>query len=245
MSWLTGVDVAKYQGNMKWAVLANDGLDFAYVRFSVGLTVDPLAKQNVERLRRLGIPFGGYHFFYPDLDIAAQTRLFTTAHQQFKPRLVPMVDVESRGKGTVKVAPRGIEMRLAKIVNGLTAAVGKPPAIYTSATFWNQWVKSIAFGHCPIILARYVHSSVAAYKEHPVPKPLAQWTKYALDHKDKRPVVPLGWSKYDGWQFSAGYNGCGKRYGAESADLDLNIMRPESFHRFQIPTLDAKSDVPK
>jgi hypothetical protein len=45
------------------------------------------------------------------------------------------------------------------------------------------------------------------------------------------PKTPSG-VEWSGWQFSAGFNGQGPVYGAESPDLDLNIIRAEKWNEW-------------
>ncbi|HRE02831.1 MAG TPA: hypothetical protein PLV68_16135, partial [Ilumatobacteraceae bacterium] len=88
--------------------------------------------------------------------------------------------------------------------------------------------KSTTFGDLDLICARYPWYSTTAAAANVPPVNAADWGDWLLARTTKRPQVPDGWDDWDGWQFSAGYNGRGPTYGATSADLDLNIVRPEA-----------------
>jgi lysozyme len=81
-----------------------------------------------------------------------------------------------------------------RFVERVEANTGKPPFIYTAPGFWNQ------YGSKDEKWARY-------------PLWVAHW-------QVTKPIVPAPWKDWAFWQYTA--KGEGKKYGAESNDLDLN-----------------------
>jgi lysozyme len=81
-----------------------------------------------------------------------------------------------------------------RFVERVEANTGKPPFIYTAPGFWNQ------YGSKDEKWSRY-------------PLWVAHWGV-------TKPIVPAPWKAWTFWQYTA--KGEGKKYGAESADLDLN-----------------------
>lgn len=62
---LKGIDVSKHQGNIDWAKVKADGIEFAIIRAGYGKnTVDEKFKQNVQGCISNNIPFGFYWFLY-------------------------------------------------------------------------------------------------------------------------------------------------------------------------------------
>jgi GH25 family lysozyme M1 (1,4-beta-N-acetylmuramidase) len=60
-----GIDVSKWQGNIDWQEVKNDGTDFAIIREGYGTTgLDPYFHQNIQNAQKIGIPCGVYHYSY-------------------------------------------------------------------------------------------------------------------------------------------------------------------------------------
>lgn len=91
---LLGIDVSHWQGLIDWNGVAAarfelpqqmpDGsieqtlyqVAFAWIKATDGATVDPLAETNCQGAAAVGLPFGLYHFWRPQLPAAQQTNLF-------------------------------------------------------------------------------------------------------------------------------------------------------------------------
>lgn len=63
-----GIDVSKYQGEIDWEVVKNDGIDYAIIRVGIrgysegGILEDEFFRQNIEGAIANGIPVGVYFF---------------------------------------------------------------------------------------------------------------------------------------------------------------------------------------
>lgn len=63
-----GIDVSKYQGEIDWAAVKNDGVDYAIIRVGIrgysegGILEDEFFRQNIEGATANGIPVGVYFF---------------------------------------------------------------------------------------------------------------------------------------------------------------------------------------
>lgn len=218
---MNGIDVSEYQGDINWAKVKSAGIGFAYIRAGVGVTIDKQAKRNITVSKLRGVPRGVYIYFKPELDVAKQAKILLDAHQGCE--LIPMIDVEHHGDLT----PKQIVAALTRLVAIVEKAVGKPPVIYTGKWFWDARVKSKKFGGCPLWVSQYVYYSTQSYKVDPVPVASQAWGAWA--RLRLKPAVFGGWSRWSAWQFSAGFNGVGKRYGVQSRDLDLNVVPPEVY----------------
>ena len=228
IKYIPGIDISRWQGNIKWKVVRDKKIPFSYIRALNGLTLDPLLQSNITKAKLNGVPFGLYIWWRPEQDPILQAKLIMKLHKESGATMVPMIDVEDNQKN---IRPIFMRRKLTRLVNECTRQLGKPPTIYTAAWFWNKTVNSTKFTHCPLWVARYVHYSSKAYKADPVPVAVSGWAKYAMARK--QPAAVTGWgTNWSAWQFSAGYNACGKRYGMESSDLDLNIVKESEFNRF-------------
>ena len=222
------IDVSQYQGQIKWQTVKDSGIDAAYIRLCNGTKLDTQALRNARACRRLGIPFGFYCYWHPQPLALRQARMLVKYTRSEKANLIPMLDVEAHDDQK----PITIINKLAKSVSVITNAFGKPPTVYTGAWFWNSRVKSGKFSHCPLWVAQYVHYSLKAFKNplHTIPINPDAWGAYALQHKNPAGVV--GWPVWSAWQFAGGFDSVGLRYGMQSRDLDVNILKDAEYNRF-------------
>ena len=223
--YLTGVDISQYQGNINWQKVKDAKVDFAHIRSNVGLKADTLLADNCTKV---GVPFGLYVYIKPEEDAVAQMRMMLDNHKKYKATLIPQIDMEHDGGKK----PKELKEIVRTCIKMATDELGKPPSIYTYPSFWNAHV-TIAknIDHCPLWVARYVYYSAEEFKANPVPKDVSLWAEYALNSK-KTPAAVKGWKSWDVWQFAGNHDNAGKMLGMQSAHLDLNIMKEESFTRF-------------
>lgn len=226
--YLNGIDVSEYQGAIAWKKVAEFGIDFAYIRSNVGDTEDARLEYNSKRAKNNAIPFGYYVYVKPEIDAEKQISMLLEAHHKYGASLVPQIDVEHHGN----LHPRHVRNCVTHIVERATKELGKPPAIYSGDWFWNSRVKSKRFGNCPLWVAKYVQYSPKEFEQNGVPIPPSEWADWALSFEQPKPLI--GWKDWDIWQFSAGYNNCGKRYGMVSNDLDINIMKEHCMSRLLV-----------
>jgi len=226
--YVTGIDVSEYQGEIAWKKVASFGFDFAYIRSNVGTKQDSMLEYNSKRVANNKIPFGYYVYVKPELDAEEQISILLEAHRKYGANLAPQIDVEHHGD----LHPRHVRKSVDYIIKRATEALGRPPTVYSGDWFWNSRVKSRKHGNCPLWVAKYVQYSQKEFEQNGVPMKPADWAAWALSFEQPKPL--MGWKDWDIWQFAAGYNNCGKRYGMVSNDLDLNIMKAECMARLKL-----------
>jgi GH25 family lysozyme M1 (1,4-beta-N-acetylmuramidase) len=60
-----GIDVSKWQGNIDWQKVKNDGIDFAIIRDGYGTSgLDQYFHKNIQNAQNAGISCGVYHYSY-------------------------------------------------------------------------------------------------------------------------------------------------------------------------------------
>ncbi len=67
MSVYKGIDVSKWQGRIDWALVKNDGIQFAMLRSTFGWgqgSKDFLFETNYENAKKVDMPVGVYHYSY-------------------------------------------------------------------------------------------------------------------------------------------------------------------------------------
>ena len=73
-----GVDVSHWDGDIRWDLVAEDDIQFAYVKATQGTTFhDPMFAEMYDGSRDAGLIRGAYHYAEPDgSDGATQARFF-------------------------------------------------------------------------------------------------------------------------------------------------------------------------
>lgn len=129
---IPGFDVSKYQAGLDMAAAADAGMQFVFVRASIGLEVDPVCATHLAgaegRLLR-----GTYHSLHPGDPVAQAITYYRalTAANGFLTELPPALDVEKPGT-------------TADLVRGFLEAFSwlwrRPLLIYTSESKWHNMV---------------------------------------------------------------------------------------------------------
>lgn len=144
-----GIDVSKWQGDINWTQVANDGVEYAFIRVSDGLNfVDEYFDDNWAEAKANGIRRGAYQFMRQDLDPIAQADLLLQRMGTLEPGdLPPVVDVESTDGADADTIVANVQLW----VEHVEAATGMRPIVYTGRYFWRDNVDDRrALNHLPM-----------------------------------------------------------------------------------------------
>ena len=147
-----GVDVSHYQGHINWEHVARDkDIQFVYVKAteSAGY-VDDFYLRNLYGAKRVGIPVGVYHFFRPNASALTQLENFRSNVDPRQQDLIPIVDVEKRGRGSLAQFQR----TLRAFLSGVEKMFGVKPIIYTGVNFYAKYLAGKFTGY-RFMVARY------------------------------------------------------------------------------------------
>lgn len=164
-----GIDVSRWQGTINWDRVANDGVEYAFIRISDGLThVDGQFDRNWSEAKRVGIRRGAYQFFRPHLSAAAQAELFLNMMGPLEPGdLPPVIDIETTsGLSKAQVAARSKEW-----IDIVESATGVKPIIYTSGFFFRDEVGSPSWAEDYMLWVAHYTTGCAL-----TPQPWDMWT---------------------------------------------------------------------
>ena len=141
-----GVDVSHYQGNIDCPVLAENEIDFAYIKATEGSThTDERFAVNFAAALETRLMVGAYHFFSADSPGRAQAEHFLAATDRRSGVLIPMVDVELSASADAEAVRR----ELGDFIAAVRDAYGRPPAIYTTTKNYRLFIAGY-FKDCPI-----------------------------------------------------------------------------------------------
>ena len=167
-----GVDVSSYQGEVDWAVLASQGVDFAFIKATEGSSlVDRRFAQNWANARTAGVMVGAYHFFSYDSPGETQADNFIAQVPAVEGALPPVVDIEFYGD-KLQNPPSREEVRaiLKPFLSRLEGHYGQKPILYVTYRSYNWFIKGDYEGY-PLWVTR------------PLLAPLSKdWTFWQYSH---------------------------------------------------------------
>lgn len=156
-----GTDVAKYQEEVDWRRVADNGISFAFVKATEGGDmVDEWFARNWRAAKAAGIARGAYHFYYFCRPAIEQARWFIRNVPRDPAALPPVLDMEWNPFSptcTLRPDPEIVRAEMRVFLTALERHYGKRPIIYTSIDFFDDnglwrfkgypfWLRSVA-GH--------------------------------------------------------------------------------------------------
>lgn len=273
--WVPVVDVSEHQGDIDFRTMRDRGVRGLVLRACHGLDVDDRVHAYYAGARAAGYEaneIGFYPFLNPkrgDARSCAEVLCKAAlAAADGDPIPFTMIDVESYlseppRKGQLEWPAGPVHQAgYAQWIRDHQAVTAEIlPAShrigYTNAAYWNPNVGDPALaGSLDWFVPRYVVYTPVGYILHPLPEHAAGWPDWCAYwlRRGKAPLPPEG-AEWAAWQFSAGWNRQGARYGASSTHLDLNIVRAEDWARWTSPlelppiitnppTLSEEDDMP-
>ena len=182
-----GIDVSSYQGDINWALVKADGIDFALIKATQGRSetgnyrnfTDSRFDENIVGAHRWGIRCGVYHYLTAQTvsEAMAEADLFLSAIDPYKStiNLWAAVDVESKYLPTDKTL-------LTQIVNTFCSKVtsaGYRPMVYTNPYYLKNRLNNITYWDLWLALWR-AKALVPKVDDYPNLR-VWQWGKEAVD----------------------------------------------------------------
>ena len=160
-----GIDVSHYQGRIDWDEVArNKNVQFVYIKATEGSDlVDDFYQRNLYGAKRVGIPVGVYHFYRPNVNVQWQLQNFRTTVDPWQHDLVPIVDVEKRGKGSLSQ----FQNNLKAFLDGVERMYGVKPIIYTGVNFYAAHLEG-KFRQYHFMVARYADEFPGLSEDVPI-----------------------------------------------------------------------------
>ena len=147
-----GVDVSAYQGNVDWAVLAEQGVDFAFLKATEGsLLQDRQFAANWAGAAEAGVRAGAYHFLSYDSPGDTQADNFIAVVPVTEGALPPVVDIEFYGE-YLDEPPEKEHVRsiLDPLLERLEEHYGVKPILYVTYRSYYRYIAGGGYGDYPI-----------------------------------------------------------------------------------------------
>lgn len=137
-----GIDAARFQGQMNWRAIRQQGIRFAWLKATEGGDLlDPEFKRNWSAAKRAGVPVGAYHFYYFCTDPDTQARWFIKNTPRLRGGLPPVIDLEwNPFSPTCTLRPPAAEVRSVanRFIQRIERHYGTRVVIYTAHDFWSR-----------------------------------------------------------------------------------------------------------
>jgi lysozyme len=135
-----GIDVSAHQGHVEWPRVADDGIEFAYIKATEGGDfVDARFGENWAGSSQAGIDRGAYHFFTLCTPGAVQASRFLATAPPEPEALAPAVDLELAGNCRHRPASDVVQAELEDFLRAVEAAWGSPVVMYVGADFADRY----------------------------------------------------------------------------------------------------------
>ncbi|WP_373482505.1 glycoside hydrolase family 25 protein [Acetobacterium sp.] len=137
-----GVDLSAYQGDVDWALLADQNIDFAFIKATEGDDyVDTKFKTNWEESQKTQLKVGAYHFLNYDTTGKAQAKNFIDNVPVSARNLPPVVDLELYGIYEDNALPKEqVKVILDELLKELEDNYGVKPIIYTTHRIFKMYI---------------------------------------------------------------------------------------------------------
>jgi lysozyme len=148
-----GIDVSHYQSRVDWDTVAHQGIRFAFVKATEGIThQDSLFCLNWTGIRDAGLKRGAYHFFRPGVPATEQAHNFLSLVDLQGGDLPPVLDVEVIDDASEEELVAGVRQWLMEV----ELRYRIKPILYTNLKFYHKYLDG-HFEDYPVWIARYNH----------------------------------------------------------------------------------------
>lgn len=167
-----GIDVSRHQGTIDWKKVAADGVKYAFIKASEGLTwKDPMLDVNVKGAKANNIPMSFYHYARPEKNAAdAEANFFSKVILGLKVDFPLVLDVEGEAS---KIGKSNLIRWCDVFCTTLKRLTGKDVMIYTGASFAGTYLGS-PLGKYPLWVANYGRGAYAQPQTNPT------WSRWAV-----------------------------------------------------------------
>lgn len=137
-----GVDLSAYQGDIDWELLADQNIDFAFIKATEGDDyVDTKFITNWEASQKTALKVGAYHFLNYDTTGKAQAQNFIANVPVSDQNLPPVVDLELYGIYEDNALPKEqVKVILDEFLKELENHYGVKPIIYTTQRIFKMYI---------------------------------------------------------------------------------------------------------
>lgn len=152
-----GVDLSYYQGNVDWAALVEQGVNFAFLKATEGVDhCDTQFSQNWQDAQSAALYVGAYHFYRFEDSGREQAENFIQTVPATENTLPPVIDVEWYESLETEPDKETVRENLQEMLEILEAHYGVKPILYAAPNTYRSYVRQFA-GEYPIWISNYYY----------------------------------------------------------------------------------------
>jgi len=137
-----GIDISKHNGHINWDKLADEKIDFVFIKATEGKTrLDQCYKENLAGAKKIKAKVGAYHFFKFNRDGADQARNYLNRVNIYNLNFAPILDVEESGNFTNRNNPKLVIQEIRDFIKYVEARSARKVIIYTNEHEFNKYIK--------------------------------------------------------------------------------------------------------
>ena len=139
---IKGIDVSHHQHDIDWEKVADQEIDFAYIKATEGSSWgDECLEANYIGAKENGMDYGFYHFVSYESSPEDQLSNFKSATENFEMKLIPALDAEYYGDMEKNPLPKDVVLKQIKDMEELfKEEYGYYPLIYTTQKFYYRYL---------------------------------------------------------------------------------------------------------
>lgn len=225
------IDISAHQTSLNGDIALAAGVDAVLIKSSMGFGVDPLCRAHVAECKRVGLPFGLYHWVDPTASAASQGAIFKRMVDELQPAWIEL-DIEQCWSSwpaywqyvyyktitwdqVPKYSQADISKHAKSLIYWVTQNIDRPMLIYSGLWFFNSYARPMYeyINSYPLHLAEYTDKVLRTLQPGEVPA-------YVEQYIGREPRHQKG-SEWEIWQFSS-YNTIP---GLVPGRVDMNITR--------------------
>lgn len=135
-----GIDVSNHQGEIDWERVADDDIEFAYIKATEGGDfTDARFAENWEAAAAAGLDRGAYHFFTLCTSGEAQARHFLSVVPDDTEAMPPAVDLELKGNCRGRPGNEVVQRELTRFLELVEGATGHEVILYVGDEFERRY----------------------------------------------------------------------------------------------------------
>jgi len=177
-----GIDISHHQGTIDWDKVREwqgNKIHFVYIKATEGATlIDNRYMNNLAGAKDHSLLVGSYHYFKTSSSAKAQFENFKKVADKTKQNLIPIVDVEERGRCNMKM----FHSNLKCFLDLMERHYGCKPMIYTANTFYNRYLAN-KYKEYKIFIGRYS-------KNTPIMKDNQNWCIWQFSKRGNIDGIP-------------------------------------------------------
>lgn len=192
-----GVDLSAYQGEIDWELLADQNIDFAFIKATEGKDyVDEQFKTNWEKSQKTELKVGAYHFLSYESTGKEQAANYIKNVTVTDKNLPPVVDLELYGIYEENPLPKEqVKVILDEFLKEMESNYGVKPIIYTTQRIFNMYIGT-------------------DYKDYKI---------WIVDLDNSWPDTLPNGEKFTFWQYS--HRGMMDGYDGDETFIDMNLYK--------------------